>query len=605
MKKSRIRVIKKTRRKLIVNSISCVFLVAVLGYFSSEYEILQKILFVKNEIAGAEDQAFSARGVVYDRYYTPIAETKTKVSVYCRSREVDDPEAFITAVNEIVPVNVTRLRTQFDSGELRIWLADGIHEQQEKLLHESGLKGLFFTHQSERSYPQKELTAHLVGVVDEDVGVSGVEYYFDKLLTGTVDRGYTKIAGVQDLVLTLDLKIQKSLYSLLLRIAEGSNVERIAGYVVDTKTGALVGGAQWPSYDPHNYSDYSPKVHESLFLQNIPIPIGLQRLFTTTACLLDKAERGTEVPWSVASPAGNIGSELRLWGQLGLDDLSTPDFAAIAQYKRNASTYTPLLRPIEGSSLPNLITPLQMLMGLAHVAHGEGRIRPHVVEKVLSRESHEEVFLQDKRLELEEGYDFLKNGAEVKQFIQSSASGYGGGNYMLQYFQKVANNEGEIFGQELLFSFVPTPQADLGMLLVVERNSHVTGAPDAELTRVVQNMLSRIAALQQIAAVMGETLKIPMASANEYLTENQAKQRTESKPQKRFSTEPMPDLIGLSLRKSLGLLERYNCNIQVEGTGWVSSQYPPKGASMKDVHTCRVSLQDPEMLRSQKKILKR
>lgn len=602
MKKSRIRVIKKTRRNFVVRGVLGIFLIILGGYFTSEYQVFQKVLFVKSKIEGAENQAFSERGVIYDRYYTPLAESKTKVSVYCRSREVDDPEKFIATIKKIIPLDSRRLRAHFESGELRIWIADGITEEQEKSLNKADIEGLFFTRQVERFYPQAELTAHLVGVVDEDIGVSGIEYYFDELLTGAVECEHTKIAGIQDLVLSLDLKIQKSLYNLLLRIADGNNVERITGYVVDTKTGALVAGAQWPSYDPNDYSDYSQKVFENFFLQNVPIAQGLQRLFVTTAALLDKADNKPVLPWSVRSLKGNIGSELRLWDQLGLDDFTTPDFAEARQHKRGGSSYVSLASAKEDTSLPALLTPLQMLMGLASLAHGEGKVHSHVVEKVLNRKTHQEVFLQDESCTFSDKPQSVYGRDEVQQFIQSSASVYGRENYMLRFFQKVTNQKQEIFGQEFFFSFAPTPQADLAMLLVVEHNSNVVALEDTETIKPIQSMLSRVAALQQIAAVMGENVGVPKVAENEYLTVTRIKDKPKSTRKKVFSTEPMPDLIGLSLRRSLALLDRYKCKIQVEGTGWVSSQYPPKGSSMKDVHTCRISLQNPEKLRSPDKL---
>jgi cell division protein FtsI/penicillin-binding protein 2 len=121
---------------------------------------------------------------------------------------------------------------------------------------------------SERFYPQNSLGSHLVGFIhSDDYGVYGVEEYYDNFLNSSVGllerdvkpfdslpfktrRFLPSVAG-RDLVLTFDRSIQW--------IIEEELREAIAKYrakvgsiiVMEPHTGAILGMANWPDYDPN------------------------------------------------------------------------------------------------------------------------------------------------------------------------------------------------------------------------------------------------------------------------------------------------------------------------------------------------------------------
>ena len=121
---------------------------------------------------------------------------------------------------------------------------------------------------SERFYPQNSLGSHLVGFThSDDYGVYGAEEYYDNFLNSSVGlqekavkpfdslpaktrRFLPSVAG-RDLVLTFDRSIQW--------IIEAELREAIAKYrakvgsiiVMEPHTGAILGMANWPDYDPN------------------------------------------------------------------------------------------------------------------------------------------------------------------------------------------------------------------------------------------------------------------------------------------------------------------------------------------------------------------
>jgi len=122
-----------------------------------------------------------------------------------------------------------------------------------------------------RFYPLGNLAANVLGFTGaEDIGRAGLELFYDKTLTGVPGRILTaKNAADADLhidhesiydpvpghslVLTIDEVIQRFLERALEQTRIDAKAKAAYGIVMDVKTGAILGMACAPSYDPANY----------------------------------------------------------------------------------------------------------------------------------------------------------------------------------------------------------------------------------------------------------------------------------------------------------------------------------------------------------------
>jgi len=131
---------------------------------------------------------------------------------------------------------------------------------------------LYLVPDSIRYYPNKTMANVVLGYVDYDnKGASGVEYWYNKQLTGTAGRSiYLKDAQGRnissedqvlfeakdgnDIYLTLDENIQGYLESALAEAYDATKCVRAYGIVMDVKTGAVLamGVKQDGSPDPNN-----------------------------------------------------------------------------------------------------------------------------------------------------------------------------------------------------------------------------------------------------------------------------------------------------------------------------------------------------------------
>lgn len=141
------------------------------------------------------------------------------------------------------------------------------------------LQGVWLQPDSKRYYPYSSLAANVVGFVNADnIGGVGLESKYNSELEGTAGLTVTakNAAGTdllyqyeqyydaengRDLVLTLDVNVQAYLEKGIESMVERFGAKNGAtGIIMDVDTGAIVGMASYPNYDPNQYSTVTDKV---------------------------------------------------------------------------------------------------------------------------------------------------------------------------------------------------------------------------------------------------------------------------------------------------------------------------------------------------------
>jgi len=196
-----------------------------------------------------------------------------------------DAAAFLTEKLQITAEKVEKAMTANNQYSI-------LQEQVEKpvadevlaFFNQYGLVSLNVEEDTKRYYPQNELAAAVIGFTASDgYGLYGVEASYDEYLSGTDGRTisakdsngnelpyrYSKTYPAKngnDVYLTLDMRIQYSLEKHLEEMSTNFNVKnRSCAILMNAKTGAIYGMAQYPSYDlnkPYEIAD--PVINEQL-----------------------------------------------------------------------------------------------------------------------------------------------------------------------------------------------------------------------------------------------------------------------------------------------------------------------------------------------------
>jgi len=148
-----------------------------------------------------------------------------------------------------------------------------VKDQIETLMTDGDIIGVFAEKTVHRVYPQGTLAAQLLGFVnDEGEGNYGIEQYLQEELSGrdgrvkalTDQNGIPLLANGdnvqedaidgQDVTLTIDIAMQRQLEQILKSGVENAISESGSAIIVDPNNGQIKAMANYPSFDPANFS---------------------------------------------------------------------------------------------------------------------------------------------------------------------------------------------------------------------------------------------------------------------------------------------------------------------------------------------------------------
>lgn len=553
------------------------------------------------------------RGTLYDRNYKELAVSLPRVSVFARSRELQSISAAAETLAPVLDMDVGELLERLRGSELRIWLAKDLSQQQESAVKTLKMRGIYLHKEHSRYYPQKDVAAHLIGYVQDDIGLAGAEYYYDrlvqKMLTQDSSSGFRGGAG-QHVLLAIDLKVQAILEKLVKDLSMGRQNVRIGAYAMDAGSGALVASVQFPSFDPNRYRIYSQNILENLLVKPMLLPPVFRRMFRDAAAVQSQYEsRGQAHPWSISAAEMSLGGELRLWEKLGLSAEAPQEFGNNeTQLELAAEQF--VIAGKQGhdyGTVPESISPLNLLTGLSSLINGGKKVEPHIVQAVIDAESDEEYQLKppagaaalpeiindEASVEISRMIAALGErddlgGATVRGTVQADIRGPDGFGYL---------------SNELYFSAVPIEHAELSLLLTIQGGARQvpgeSGVMKADPGRELADVLPRIAVLQEVGKSIAGVAEPAEGDGGNYPVHHDkvrdaVRSSLGKNPEENVDPGNMPDLVGLSLRKSLRLLQDSQCKIRIFGTGRVVSQEPKPGVNLVGVKECIIRMQQQE-----------
>lgn len=608
-KQSRLRVQKKRKNRKLIFFVGllCVFLYQAEHHYQVTTQLRGILTQAKKKFA----ENVLDRGTLYDRNLKQLAVTMDRVSVFVRIREIDSIADTAASLASILSIDRDKLKGQLESGVLRLWVAKDISQAQELAIKDLDLPGIHLQKEEKRYYPNGSQAAHLIGYVEDGIGLSGVEFYYDRLLaTRKVQQQKEQkpLSNTQDLVLTIDLKIQKILEDLVAVISENEDARKVAAYIIESGTGELIAGAQYPGFDPNSFTKYTQRAIENMFFTPLFLPDDFRILLRDSAYLYERAGKDEAyLPWSIGSEGGSLGGQLQLWEWLKLGEKSRTDFFAT---KTSTGKTMKKMRRIGGDDIsfgliPETTTPMGLLAAYSVLLNGVSDRSPFVVKKILDVESREEVLLDGVEPD-EPVVDTFPHGplSEVRKLYESmakreeSSSSFLRDNVLLATDSSAGSHQFSV--NDLTFLTIPASSHELDMLVVVQRDPKTVRKKKKKgrrLEQIIDEKVDRISVLQQISATIADVVEPERNEEGNFQAKNVRKSSVDWKNEVESITSipgAMPDLIGLSLRKGLRLLDGSPIVINIEGTGQIIQQSPLPGTPLKQNMECRLILRRHE-----------
>lgn len=514
----------------------------------------------------------------------------------------------------ILSLDEEALKGQLESGVLRLWVAEDISQDQEIALKAKRLPGVYLHREEKRVYPNKSLAAHLIGYVENGIGLAGVESYYDRMMaSGGSAKERLRFDAPQDLVLTLDLKIQDVLEGLVEEIKKQHRTSKVLAYVMDSRTGAMIGGAQLPGFDPNVFTQYPREVLENQFIQPMLLPEKYRAFLGDAALLQDReAADNSSLPWSIRSGDGALGNQVQLWDWLGLHEKTEVDFRSSSQSDEASPGDRRPLRPSPPSldMVPEQMTPLKLMTVFSTILGDGKRIRPFVAHKRFDSDSGAEVVLAGNGPEKSDKSPAVSpRFPDVERLLASQARlGEGDALFFADAVRSAAITDGQKLRiDEWLLVKIPAGSGELTMLVVAEHDP--AGPPprnavlEKSIEELVEDKVERIAILQEVARTVADVVEPELSDDGNYQRPKWNSRRPivhESRSQAPQVAPLMPDLRGQSLRKSLRLLQGVRVKISIRGTGKVVAQEPAPGTILKQDADCTLILEKGEEITLEK-----
>jgi cell division protein FtsI (penicillin-binding protein 3) len=217
------------------------------------------------------------RGPIVDRHGAPLATSGPAESLFAQPKQVGDPVRVAARLAPILEMPEAELHGALVSGRSFVWLRRRMAPSvaaQVRALREPGLD---LVPEPMRLYPNRELAAHVIGFVNVDGGLEGVENAWQKELGGAPGQAITgrdalgrgiesartlkpPIAG-QGVMLTLDTNIQYIAEREIDAAFRRTGAKAAMAVVLEPRTGDVLAMAIRPTFNPNAFIDLRLREH--------------------------------------------------------------------------------------------------------------------------------------------------------------------------------------------------------------------------------------------------------------------------------------------------------------------------------------------------------
>lgn len=235
------------------------------------------------------EKIISKRGNIYDSTGVSLAISETVDTITINPKKIkakndeDTPELkekVAKGLAEIFDLDYNEVLTKVQSSSSTETIVKKVEEDKvnelKKWMEENKIKtGINIDEDTKRYYPNSTLASQVIGVCGKDnQGLSGIEYSYDSILTGTsgaivtsTDASQSEIPNSQesfipaengyDLTLTIDAQIQSIVENALKQAVDENSCSKGGNCIVmNPQTGDILAMASYPNYDLN--SPYTP-----------------------------------------------------------------------------------------------------------------------------------------------------------------------------------------------------------------------------------------------------------------------------------------------------------------------------------------------------------
>jgi len=592
------------------------------------------------------------RGALLDRTGEPLALSLESQSVYARPHRIQDGDAVSRKLAKILNLNVADVAQKIASDKPFVWIKRQVAPPEAEQIQALNVDGIGMFFEPNRYYPQGQLAGQVLGFVSRDSeGLEGLELRYNNYIRGETGSSVIErdalgrrvlvqgVEGVQippggDIHLTLDTSIQHLAEKELESTITKNRAKAGVAIVMEPFTGEVLALANFPSFNPNNFSKESAQQRRNRAVADSFEPGSTFKTILAAAALEEEVVGKEDLFYCEMGKyayAGKIIHDTHSYGWLPfykiLQVSSNIGFTKVAEKLKKDRYFKyiekfgfgiitgidmpgevpGLLRNAESWSAIDLAThafgqgisatPLQMAMAYAAVANGGFLMRPYVVRRVVSPGG--EVLLENQPHVVRRVIS--EKTARLLASMLKEVTNEGGTGVMANVegfevagktgtAQKADLAHGGYAARKRVASFVGFVPADAPRLVVLvlvdEPEVSVYGGIVA--APVFRNIAR--GALRQLAVAPQKPDLTPSAVGQVEAPFRRAPNKIdEAALDGSFSA--VPDFVGLSLREAVEKARTMKMKVKMQGNGYVVKQSPAPGGRWSGDAVLLLSLQ--------------
>jgi len=592
------------------------------------------------------------RGALFDRAGEPLALSMESQSVYARPHRVQDPEQLSQGLARILNLRAADVKQKLTSDKPFVWIKRQVASPEAEKIQALNPTGIGMFYEPNRYYPQNQLAGQLIGFVGRDSeGLEGLELKYNDYIRGEAGSSVTErdalgrrvlVQGVEglrippgsDVHLTLNTSIQhiaeKELEATVLKYRAKSGV----AIVMEPFTGEVLALANYPAFDPNNYSKQSADQRRNRAVTDSFEPGSTFKTILAAAALEEGVVGKEDLFYCEMGKypyAGKVIHDTHPHGWLSFAKIlqvsSNIGFTKVAQKLKKDRYYRyiekfgfgqvtgidvpgevpGLLRRAESWSAIDLAThafgqgisatPLQMVTAYAAIANGGFLMRPYVTRRVVSPQGEIVLEIQPHVVRRVISEKTARSLASILKDVTNE----GGTGVMANVdgfevagktgtAQKADPVHGGYAAKKRVASFVGFVPANdprlVALVLIDEPEVNVYGGVVAApaFSNIAQAALRHLAVAPQQAALIPA-----LPSQPEALVRRVAKPNSAGTMETNGDTAP--DFVGLSLREALEKAQTLKLKLRLQGNGYVVKQSPQAGGRWNEESVLVLNLQ--------------
>ena len=224
-------------------------------------------------------ELYAYRGKIYDRNNQILAASETVRSITLEPNRVDFKKGEKKKLANLLGMKLNILNKKIKTKKNHIYLKRKVDPKIASKILALKIPGIGSEKDYRRSYPDQEISAHVVGFSGSDGnGLEGVELKKNNDLSGT--QGYKKILidarrrvvdnlsevsvpiDGKDVHLTIDKRLQHVAFQSLKKTIHDSEAISGSAILIDSKTGEILTMVNYPSFNPNK------RIRKRTFVRN-------------------------------------------------------------------------------------------------------------------------------------------------------------------------------------------------------------------------------------------------------------------------------------------------------------------------------------------------